>query len=177
MFYLLLSVSCLSLLLLYSGTPPMQKRDGNLSTGPVERHQVLDSLNLRSLRSTDSSCPPDVNAPTGDRPSWAQDERRLPKHGSGSDVGRVKQENGDATENVILLGQPEDAPYVVVIPGGEEALLDRVQAYYPRAFLTDSRLGRYVQAGAFSTYSEAVELNDQLRAVGFDARVVYLRVR
>jgi cell division protein FtsN len=79
--------------------------------------------------------------------------------------------------NVIILGQPESAPYVVAIPGSRDELLDRVQERVPQAFLTDSRRGRYVQAGAFSTRSEAEALSCQLRHQGFDARVVYFRVR
>lgn len=79
--------------------------------------------------------------------------------------------------NVIILGQPESAPYVVAIPGSREELLDRVQETVPQAFLTDSRRGRYVQAGAFPTRSEAEALSCQLRHQGFDARVVYFRVR
>lgn len=88
-----------------------------------------------------------------------------------------KEENQSQTEDVILLGQPEDAPYVVVIPGGEERLLNRIQNRFPQAFFTDSPLGRYVQAGAFSTYAEAEAVNEELILEGFNSRVVYLRVR
>ena len=66
---------------------------------------------------------------------------------------------------------------MVAIPGSREERLDRVQEIIPQAFLTDSRRGRYIQAGAFSTRSEAEALSCQLRYRGFDARVVYFRVR
>lgn len=83
-------------------------------------------------------------------------------------------QNADST---IILGQPAEAPYVVAVPGSRDELLDRVQAIVPQAFLTDSRRGRYVQAGAFPTRSQAEALSCQLRHQGLDARVVYFRVR
>ena len=78
---------------------------------------------------------------------------------------------------IITLGQLQETPFVVAIPGSREDRLDRVQETIPQAFLTDSRRGRYIQAGAFSTRSDAEVLSRQLRYRGFDARVVYFRVR
>jgi len=83
----------------------------------------------------------------------------------------------DITPDVVLLGQPDNAPFVVVIPGSREERLDRLQQIVPNAFLTDSRRGRYIQAGAFSSRSDAESLSSFLRHQGFDARVVYFRSR
>ncbi|MEM7770616.1 MAG: SPOR domain-containing protein [Cyanobacteria bacterium P01_A01_bin.37] len=89
----------------------------------------------------------------------------------------IAQRNEDSLENVLTLGQPSDAPFVVAIPGSREERLDRLQDIVPQAFLTDSRRGRYIQAGAFSSRSDAEALSAYLRHQGFDARVVYFRVR
>ncbi len=89
----------------------------------------------------------------------------------------VDLETESSPETIIILGQPRETAYVVAIPGSREHLLDRVQDSVPQAFITDSRRGRYIQAGAFSSRSDAEALSCQLRHQGFDARVVYFRVR
>ena len=80
-------------------------------------------------------------------------------------------------EEAIMLGQPQDSPYVVVIPGSRDELLDRVQAIVPTAFITDSRRGWYINAGSFNRRTDAEVVSTVLRHQGLDARVVYLRVR
>lgn len=77
----------------------------------------------------------------------------------------------------MILGQPCENPYVVVIPGSDSKILDEVKRYRPLAFLTDSRLGWYVQAGSFGDRALAESLSYQLRSVNLNARVVYLPVR
>ncbi|MBD2099428.1 SPOR domain-containing protein [Leptolyngbya sp. FACHB-261] len=79
-------------------------------------------------------------------------------------------------QGTVLLGQTRDTPYVVVVPGNSQ-ILDRLQRYIPTAFLSNSRLGRYVQAGAFANRGSAESLSHQLRDRGFDARVAYRPVR
>jgi hypothetical protein len=76
----------------------------------------------------------------------------------------------------IVLGQPRNAPYIVAIPGADVATLLRVQRYIPTAFITDSRYGSYIQAGAFSDRAPAEERSRGLRGLGFDARVAYFPV-
>ncbi|UBF25240.1 SPOR domain-containing protein [Kovacikia minuta CCNUW1] len=76
-----------------------------------------------------------------------------------------------------VLGQPNNTPYLVVIPTSHLQLLDKVQQYAPLAFMTRSHLGPYIQAGAFRDRRPAESLSDQLRSQGLDARVVYLRGR
>lgn len=76
----------------------------------------------------------------------------------------------------IVLGQPQDLPYVVIIPTDDSRVLAWLQRRIPEAFLSASRLGRYIQAAAFSEREPAEELSQQLRSHGLDARVVYLRI-
>jgi hypothetical protein len=74
---------------------------------------------------------------------------------------------------VITLGQPCDYPYVVAIPYANEGLLDRVQTVVATAFITESRFGPYVNAGASPRRVPAEQVSRQLRRAGFDARVIY----
>lgn len=74
---------------------------------------------------------------------------------------------------IIILGQPCNQPYIVVIPTRDPDLLDQVQVYAPAAFLTESRLGPYIQADSAPTRGIAEAWSRRLRRQGFDARVVY----
>jgi hypothetical protein len=76
-------------------------------------------------------------------------------------------------KTVTVLGQPCEKPYVVAIPETDPGLLDRVQAWLPTAFLTQSQFGLYVLAGSFSEWQVAELLNRQLQQRGFDSRVLY----
>ena len=74
----------------------------------------------------------------------------------------------------IIIGRLPGRNYVVVIPGRREALLNAVRQCVPDAFLAKSRLGFYIQAGAFSSRAAAESLVWLLRSQGFqNARVVY----
>jgi hypothetical protein len=73
----------------------------------------------------------------------------------------------------ITLGQPCNHPYVVAIPSRNDDVLDRVQAIVEYAFITESRFGPYVQAGASPRRRPAEQVSRQLRRAGFDARVIY----
>lgn len=63
--------------------------------------------------------------------------------------------------------------YVVVIPMFSNDTLNRIQQLVPRAIPGTSKLGNYVNAGAFSQRGDAESLSKQLRDRGFDARVEY----
>lgn len=78
---------------------------------------------------------------------------------------------------VRILGQPCDRSYVVVIPARDRQILRQVQQRVPTAFLTNSRLGWYIQAGAFASRAPAEALGFQLRQQFRDVRVAYLPVR
>jgi cell division protein FtsN len=83
----------------------------------------------------------------------------------------------NAPARAIILGQPQETPYVVVIPGSDFTMLEQIQKYAPLAFLSNSRMGSYIQAGAYTDRSAAEVLNRALRQQGWDARVVYMPVR
>lgn len=63
--------------------------------------------------------------------------------------------------------------YTVVIPTPDQATLARVQQVIPGAVVRQSRLGNYVQAGAYTTPEAADQRNQILRSRGLDARVVF----
>jgi hypothetical protein len=76
--------------------------------------------------------------------------------------------------DVIVLGKPPDAPYVVVVPmGDQEDLLSQVRQCVPDAFQADSHLGKYIRAGAFARPSDARSLTRHLHSLGLDARTIY----
>ncbi|MBD2302640.1 hypothetical protein H6G80_34570 [Nostoc sp. FACHB-87] len=75
--------------------------------------------------------------------------------------------------DVIVIGQVPNHPYVVVVPGESERLLNIVRRYVTDAFLAQHRLGAYVYAGGFAKRYEAECLSSVLRSHGLDARVVY----
>lgn len=74
---------------------------------------------------------------------------------------------------VIIVGRSKDTPHVVVVPVASAITLDAVRQCVPSAFLTNSRLGNYIHAGAFADYNRAASLSSMLRSRGLDARVVY----
>jgi hypothetical protein len=82
--------------------------------------------------------------------------------------------NSEPQENVIILGKIPDAPYVVIVPlRGDADLLSEVRQCVEDAFQTESRLGKYIQAGAFDRRSAAQQLIRQLHSLGLDARTIY----
>jgi hypothetical protein len=82
--------------------------------------------------------------------------------------------NSAAQGDVIVLGKPPDSPYVVVVPmGGREELLSQVRQCVPDAFQAESRLGKYIRAGAFAQSSDARSLTRHLHSLGLDARTIY----
>ncbi|MEM9213072.1 MAG: hypothetical protein AAGD25_01725 [Cyanobacteria bacterium P01_F01_bin.150] len=92
---------------------------------------------------------------------------------------QVQQELIDFTSpssssDVIILGQPENFPYVVVIPGNNREVLAEVQDIIPTAFFSSSRRGRYIYTASFLERRSADALNAQLRYLGFDAQVTYM---
>ncbi|WP_180966000.1 peptidoglycan-binding domain-containing protein [Fischerella thermalis] len=63
--------------------------------------------------------------------------------------------------------------YVVIVPIRDANTLEQVRQFVPQAFAVKSRLGDYVNAGAFRARPEAERRSSQLRDRGFDARVEY----
>lgn len=81
--------------------------------------------------------------------------------------------NWNQREETIVVGNFSETPYVVVIPGRGDNLLDSVRQCVTDAFQTESNLGPYIRAGAFSEYCSARQLSRYLRSLKLNARVVY----
>ncbi|MEX0269883.1 hypothetical protein AB3R30_12120 [Leptolyngbyaceae cyanobacterium UHCC 1019] len=75
--------------------------------------------------------------------------------------------------NVIIVGRTKQNPHIVVVPATSSTTLDAVRQCVPAAFLTNSRRGNYIHAGAFADYNRAASVSAMLRSRGLDARVVY----
>jgi peptidoglycan hydrolase-like protein with peptidoglycan-binding domain len=73
-----------------------------------------------------------------------------------------------------VANRPSNNRYVVVVPIYNNDTLNIVRQYVPNAFPAESRLGNYVNAGAFSDRTQAEQLSRDLRSRGLDARVDYL---
>lgn len=65
----------------------------------------------------------------------------------------------------------EGLRYVVAIPSDDLETLTFVRRISPGAFLADSRLGTFINAGSFTDRDPAQSQADVLRAFGFDAQV------
>lgn len=72
-----------------------------------------------------------------------------------------------------VANRPNSNRYVVVVPISNNDTLNIVRQYVPNAFPAESRLGNYVNAGAFSSRTQAEQLSRDLRSRGLDARVDY----
>lgn len=72
-----------------------------------------------------------------------------------------------------VANRPNINRYVVVVPISNNDTLIRVRQYVADAFLSESRLGNYVNAGAFSDRNQADQRSRELRSRGLDARVDY----
>ncbi|WP_041233225.1 hypothetical protein [Cylindrospermum stagnale] len=101
--------------------------------------------------------------------AWAQRPNCIPK--SLPEV--TNSVNSFRQSDVIVIGSAPDRPYVVVVPGESDKVLNVVRSYISDAFLTQHRRGTYVYAGGFSKRQEAECLSLLLRSHKLDARVVY----
>ena len=67
---------------------------------------------------------------------------------------------------------PNKNRYVVIVPGSFETLR-KVSQYVKEAYLTESKLGSYVNSGEFANPDVAKSRSYLLRSHGLDARVIY----
>lgn len=81
--------------------------------------------------------------------------------------------NNIQQSNLIVIGQVSERPYVVVVPGNSEQLLNIVRKYISDAFITQNRLGAYIYAGGYANRFQAECWTHLLNSQGLDARVVY----
>jgi hypothetical protein len=100
---------------------------------------------------------------------------QIPPSSAESPADPCVSHNFQVQGEVIILGKIPDAPYVVVVPlRGDADILAAVQQCVEDSLQLRSRLGKYVQAGAFAERSAARQLTRHLRSLGLDARTVYL---
>ncbi len=84
------------------------------------------------------------------------------------------------TGDVVVLGRSQGRRYVVIVPTDETALQDKtllmtVRQCVPTAFVSNSRPGWFIYAGAYGQRGQAEGVAAALRSRGMDARVVYFR--
>lgn len=70
-------------------------------------------------------------------------------------------------------GEVINLRYIVAIPSNDPQKLALARSIAPGAFITQSRLGNYINAGAFDDRDPAQTQADILRAYGLDAQVRY----
>lgn len=101
-----------------------------------------------------------------------------------SAVRQFQRENNFFADGVASSGtltalgirtEESTGSYVVVVPLRDQKTLLEVQRYIPNAIVADSRQGKYVNAGDFTSRSVAESRSNRLRSWGFDARVTYFR--
>jgi hypothetical protein len=79
------------------------------------------------------------------------------------------QTNGD----VIVIGAQPNRRYHVIIAGDSDSALAGVRTCVVDAFVSQSKLGPYIQVGSFDRRSEAESIHRILRAEGYRTRVIY----
>ncbi len=87
----------------------------------------------------------------------------------------TRQPDGPDGENVIVIGRQPDRPYQVVVTMASEATFAEIRACVPDAYLTRSRIGRYIQVASFSNRQDAETIHRILLRYGYPARLFYHR--
>ena len=110
-------------------------------------------------------------------PAWTQpspcDLPRVPEFSQ--NFAQSQSMTNSTQRNVIVIGQVSTKPYVVIVPGNSEQLLNRVRRYANNAFLAQHKLGAYVYVGGYPNRFQAQCWSNLLKSRGLDARVVYFR--
>ncbi|MEL6326903.1 MAG: hypothetical protein AAFQ61_08370 [Cyanobacteria bacterium J06626_23] len=83
--------------------------------------------------------------------------------------------NTEQRDEVIHIGALPWRPYLVILPGADAEQLTEVRACVPDAYLSQSRLGPFVQVGSFTTRAEAEVIHRQFQRVGYDTRLIHRR--
>ena len=74
----------------------------------------------------------------------------------------------------IVIGQLSDRPYIVLQTYDLEESLPAIRTCIPDAFLTSSRLGRYIHVASFDNYSDANELTESMHEfLDIDVRIMH----
>lgn len=80
----------------------------------------------------------------------------------------------ESVDDRIVIGRVSDRPYIVLLTHDLQENLPELRACVPDAFLTSSRLGRYVHIASFNNYREAKELSNFINdSLGIDVRIIH----
>jgi hypothetical protein len=89
--------------------------------------------------------------------------------------GPPYQFNSAQDGDTIVLGRIPNHPYIVLIPGDSPTQLQNLRRYIQDALIMTSRLGPYIQVGAFQERQPAEQVSRWLEELGFNTRVVLWR--
>lgn len=77
-------------------------------------------------------------------------------------------------DGIIVVGYERTRPYVVLSATDLQANLPVIRTCAPDAFITSSRLGRYIQVASFDNYREARDLAELMEdSLDVDIRVIH----
>ncbi|NER85342.1 MAG: hypothetical protein F6K42_38770, partial [Leptolyngbya sp. SIO1D8] len=80
--------------------------------------------------------------------------------------------SNDLPEGVDDIAVAATSGYVAAVLGDENTLAE-LQSLYPRAFMDQTRQGRFINVGDFPNRDSAEARVFELRGQGFNARVIY----
>jgi hypothetical protein len=81
------------------------------------------------------------------------------------------QTNGD----VIVIGAQPNRRYHIIVANGDDTVLAGIRTCVLDAFVSQSKLGPYIQVGSFDRRSEAEAIQRILRREGYRTRIIYWR--
>ncbi|MBT9317067.1 hypothetical protein [Leptothoe spongobia] len=80
----------------------------------------------------------------------------------------------EGSDDRIVIGQVKERPYVVLLTHDIQDNLPAIRACIPDAFLTSSRLGRYINIASFRNYRDANELVNRIEDyLDVDVRLIH----
>ncbi|MEO0539392.1 MAG: hypothetical protein AAFZ80_00855 [Cyanobacteria bacterium P01_A01_bin.105] len=83
--------------------------------------------------------------------------------------------NTERLDDIVHIGALPWRPYRVILPYPEADVIGSVRTCVPDAYLSQSRLGPFIQVGSFTTRSEAEGVHRQFRQAGYSTRVIHRR--
>lgn len=101
----------------------------------------------------------------------ANGQRIFQEPGIGPAVVNIPPE--DLPAGLDIFGQAESAYVVAVFEAEDDNLLQQIQRLYPEAARESSRLGNFINAGAFANRDRAAARVLELRGRGYNARLIY----